>query len=157
MTALRAPDAVTREAAAWSMTQLGAAAAPATSALGQGLEDDDPVVRGLVATALSNLTALSDDVAGLLGKHLKDPDENVRMVVNNALATHGAAAKRLLPQLIAAARVPGEHRHVLRSIAMALGSIGPEARPALPVLRELEKMPLVRWQAQWAIRRIQGP
>jgi HEAT repeat protein len=125
--------------------------------VGQGLEDDDPVVRGLAAIALSQLPALPDDVADLLGKHLKDPDENVRMVVNNALAAYGSAAKRLLPQLIAAAQVPGEHRHVLRSIAVALGSIGPDARSALPVLRELESMPLVRWQAQWAIRKIQGP
>jgi hypothetical protein len=155
--ALRAPDAATREAAAWSITQLGAAAAPATAAVGQGLEDSDPVVRGLVAIALSNLAQLPNDVADLLAKHLKDPDENVRMVVNNALAAHGEAAKRLLPQLITAAQAPGEHRHVLRSIAMALGSIGPDALPALPVLRELERLPLVRWQAQWAIRKIQGP
>jgi hypothetical protein len=155
-TALRAADAATREAAAWSITQLGTTAAPGTAAVGQGLEDSDPVVRGLVAIALSNLTQLPNDVADLLGKHLQDPDENVRMVVNNALAAHGTAAKRLMPQLIAAAQVPGEHRHVLRSIAVALGSIGPEAQPALPVLRELEKAPLVRWQAQWAIRRIQG-
>ncbi|MBI3983418.1 MAG: HEAT repeat domain-containing protein, partial [Gemmatimonadetes bacterium] len=86
--------------------------------------------------------------------HLRDPDENVRMVVGNALAAHPAAAGRGMGQLIAAAQAPGEHRHVLRSVAVALGSIGPDARDALPVLRELEKMPLVRWQAQWAIRQI---
>ncbi len=154
--ALRSSDPAVREAAAWSFTQMGGSAAPAAAPLGQALEDDDPVVRGLMAIALANVDALPDDVGDRLGKHLKDGDENVRMVVNNALAVHGTVAKRLMPQLITAAQVLGEHRHVLRSVAMALGSIGPEARPALPVLRELEKMPLVRWQAQWAIRKIEG-
>ncbi len=154
--ALRDRNAAAREAAAWSLTQLSGEATPAAAALGQALEDDDPAVRGLAALALANVQALPDDVTDRLGQHLKDPDENVRMVVNNAVAAHGTAAKRLMTQLIAAAQVPGEHRHVLRSVAMALGSIGPDARVALPVLRELEKMPLVRWQAEWAIRKIEG-
>jgi hypothetical protein len=154
--ALGAPDSTLKEAAAWTMTQLATAAAPAMAALGAALEDTDPVVRGLVAITLGSVPQVSDDVADRLARHLTDPDENDRMVVADALAAHPAAAKRALPQLIVAAQVPGEHRHVLRSIAVALGSIGPDARAALPVLRALGRMPLVRWQAEWAIKQVEG-
>jgi hypothetical protein len=113
-------------------------------------------VRGLVAIALATVDPLPDAVTDDLARHLKDPDENDRMVVANALAAHPAGARRVMAELIAAAQVPGENRHVLRSIAVALGSIGPDARSALPVLRELDKMPLVRWQVEWAIKQITG-
>jgi hypothetical protein len=155
-TALAGRDPMLREAAAWTMTQLGRAATPAVAVLGGALEDPDPVVRGLVAIALANVDQLPDVVTDDLGRHLKDPDENDRMVVANALAAHPASAKRVMAQLIAAAQVPSENRHVLRSIAVALGSIGPDARSALPVLRELDKQPLVRWQVEWAIKQITG-
>jgi len=42
-------------------------------------------------------------------------------------------------RLITAAQVPGEHRHVLRSVATALA-----------------KEPLIRWQAVAALRAIRG-
>jgi hypothetical protein len=38
----------------------------------------------------------------------------------------------------------------------ALGLIGPEARDALPQLRELAKIPRVRWAAELAIKRIEA-
>jgi hypothetical protein len=154
--ALTDQDSLVREAAAWTMTQLGRAATPAVATLGRTLEDPDPVVRGLVAIALATVDPLPDAVTDDLARHLKDPDENDRMVVANALAAHPAGAKRVMAQLIAAAEVPDENRHVLRSIAVALGSIGPDARSALPVLRELDKQPLVRWQVEWAIKQITG-
>jgi hypothetical protein len=77
------------------------------------------------------------------------------MVVANAIAAHPQVARSGMTQLIAAAQVPGQHRHVLRSIANALGAIGPDAKAALPVLREMAKQPLVRWQANAAIRSIE--
>jgi hypothetical protein len=40
--------------------------------------------------------------------------------------------------------------------ATALGAIGPEAAPALPILQEIAKQPRVRWAAEAAIRRIGG-
>ena len=57
-------------------------------------------------------------------------------------------------ELIAACEVPDQHVHVLRSLADALGAIGPAAAAALPVLRDLQKMPRVAWAATAAIRRI---
>jgi HEAT repeat protein len=52
--------------------------------------------------------------------------------------------------------VKDEQVHVLRAVAAALGSIGkPAATPALPLLRELTKMPRVRWAAESAMRKIE--
>ncbi|MHC1767967.1 MAG: DUF2961 domain-containing protein [Verrucomicrobiia bacterium] len=49
-----------------------------------------------------------------------------------------------------------EHVHALRSIAAALGNIGrPAATPALPLLRDLSRLPRVSWAAQLAIRKIE--
>jgi hypothetical protein len=58
--------------------------------------------------------------------------------------------------LIAVCDLPGQHVHVLRSAASALGMIGPDAAPALPALRKLEAIPRVRWAARAAIRQIGG-
>lgn len=152
---LRHADPAVRVAAAWVATQLGAQAEPVASALTAALADADPVVRGLAAIALQAIETLDAAAGDALIAHMADPDENVRMVVANALTAHPDVARRGKAELIAAARVPGQHRHVLRSVASALGSIGPDAKDALPLLRELAAMPLVRWQAQAAIRRIE--
>jgi hypothetical protein len=151
---LGSAQADVRAASAWALTQMEARAAPALAALGAALGDVDPVVRGLAAIALRNLQALDAPVGDTLLAHLRDQDENVRMVVANAIAAHPDVARRGKAQLIAAAQAPGEHRHVLRSVATALGTIGPDARDALPVLRQLSAQPLVRWQAEAAIRAI---
>ena len=55
-----------------------------------------------------------------------------------------------------ACRVEGQHPHVLRSLADALGLIGPEARESLPVLHDLAKIPRVRWAAELAMKRIEA-
>jgi hypothetical protein len=152
---LKHPNPDVRVAAAWAFTQMGRDASGATDALATAMSDSSPVVRGLAAIALRDVNDVSDAIADTLASHLADPDENVRMVTANALAGHPTAAKREMPKLIAAAGRP-DHRHVLRSVALALGSIGPDAKDALPVLRELEKTPLIRWQAQWSLRKIEG-
>ena len=57
---------------------------------------------------------------------------------------------------MAACSVTDEQIHVLRACAAALGEIGkPAATPALPLLRELAKMPRVRWAAERAIKAIE--
>ena len=45
---------------------------------------------------------------------------------------------------------------VQRSVANALGAIGPDAKAAVPALRELAKIPRVRWAADLAIKKIGG-
>jgi hypothetical protein len=125
--------------------------------LGQALTSDpDPITRGLAALALrdkgsSALSALSALEAGL-----KDSDVCVRMMSANVIAAIGKGAAPAVPALITAGSVKDEQVHVLRSIATALGSIGkPAAAPALPLLKELAKIPRVRWAAESAIRKIE--
>ena len=154
--ALKSPNADVRIAAAWTLTQMGASASTSSASWGLSMADPDPIVRGLIAIALRYSTPLPTAIGDTLIAHLKDPDENVRMVVANALAAHPDVAKKGLNELIAAAMVPWQHRHVLRSIADALGAIGPDAKPALPALEQMMKQPLVRWQASAAIRAIGG-
>jgi hypothetical protein len=156
--ALSAPGEEVREAAAWSLTQAGTAAAPAVPALTRAMGDADPIVRGLAALALRDAgsTAAAPALDTLIA-HLSDADENVRMMSAQAIAIHGPRAAPAIAALIAIAQTPGQHPHVLRSVADALGLIGAAAREALPALRELQKIPRVRWAADLAIKRIGTP
>jgi len=45
---------------------------------------------------------------------------------------------------------------VLQAAAEALGRIGKAARPAIPALRDLERVPRAKWAADLAIARIEG-
>lgn len=118
--------------------------------------EPDPVLRGLAAVALRDcrkeaLPALVALVAGL-----KDPELSVRMMSANAIAAIGKEAAPAVAELITAGSATGEHVHVLRSVAAALGAIGkPAAEPALPLLKQLRKVPRVQWAAEDAIRKIE--
>jgi len=72
----------------------------------------------------------------------------------NAIGALGAKAERAVPALVVAAGARDEQVHVLRSVAEALGAIGPAAAPGLPALEALAKIPRVRWAAEAAIRKI---
>jgi len=125
--------------------------------LGQALTSDpDPVARGLAATALRDRGKTALPALPSLITALTDRDVCVRMMSANAIAAIGREAFQAAPALIAAGSVRGEQVHVLRSIAAALGCIGkPAATPALPLLRELAKIPRVQWAAESAIRQIE--
>ncbi len=127
------------------------------SALGQALTSGpDPVSRGLAALALRDKGRAALPALPALTAGLKDGDVCVRMMSANALAALGPEAAPAVSALIAAGSVQGEQVHVLRAVAAALGSIGkPAATPALPLLRDLAKLPRVRWAAEAAIRRIE--
>jgi hypothetical protein len=122
----------------------------------RALDDPDPVIRGLAAVALRDAAGAALPALDRLIARLRDPDENVRLMSAEAIARQGKAAARAVPALMAACELPGEHVHVQRSVATALGAIGPEAAAALPCLRKLEAAPRVRWAAAAAIRRITG-
>jgi len=156
LTGLRDSNADVRQAAAWVLTQMDDAAAPAMDAMASAMEDPSQIVRGLVAIALRHVPSVNEAAGDALVSHLRDSDENVRMVVANAIAAHPDVARRGLDALMTAARVPGEHRHVLRSVATALGATGADGVGALPILRTLAEQPLVRWQAEAAIRVIEA-
>lgn len=147
-------DVFVRSAAAWRATQDKALAGLGVKQLQQAMGDASYEVRGLAAAALRTLgpravTALPALIAGV-----KDPDSGVRMMSANAMAAMGSAAAPALDPLIAAAGVIGEHVQVLRSVADALGAIGPPAARAVPVLERLRKVPRVQWNAEAALARI---
>ena len=78
------------------------------------------------------------------------------MMTAEAIGRQGTAAAPAIDPLIAACRRPGEHVHVLRSLADALGDIGPAAARAVPALKELVRIPRVEWAAALAIGKITG-
>jgi hypothetical protein len=125
--------------------------------LGQTLtSDSDPVNRGLAAVALRDRGKASLPALSALMVGLKDGDVCVRMMCANALAAICQEAAPAVPALIAAGSVKDEQVHVLRAVANALGNIGkPAATPALTLLKELARIPRVRWAAESAIRKIE--
>jgi hypothetical protein len=126
------------------------------SDLAKALQDPNAVTRGLAAMALRDRGAEAKAALPQLTAALKDPDPNVRMMSGNAIAAIGKDAAPAVQALIAACSVKDEQIHVLRACASALGAIGrPAATPALPVLKELSKMPRVKWAADRAIQNIE--
>jgi hypothetical protein len=148
--ALHDSDAWVRQAAAWRLTQAPRVAAAASADLVSALRDSDAVVRGLAALALAGSPA----ALPALTASLRDPDVNVRLASAETISTFGRAARPALDALIAAADTPGEHVHVQRSVAKALGEIGPDAARAVPVLEKLRRIPRVEWAAAAALRKI---
>ena len=128
------------------------------SDLAKALQDPNPVTRGLAAMALRDRGAEAKAALPQLTAALKDPDPNVRLMSGNAIAAIGKDAAPAVPALIAACSVKDEQIHVLRACASALGAIGkPAATPGLPILKELSKMPRVKWAADRAIQQIEKP
>jgi HEAT repeat protein len=154
--ALADPDPYVREAAVWVVTQMRTQASVFASQLSRSLSDQDPLVRGLAALALRNAGSSALPFLNALVAALKDTDANVRMMSADAIARQGKSGLPALSALIEAGQVEGEQVPVLRNVAAALGAIGPEAAPALPVLKKLQVHPRIRWSAEAAMRQITG-
>ena len=88
----------------------------------------------------------------MLIARLKDDEVGVRMIAAQAIGR--LRDPSTLDALMAAGNASGQHVHVLRSIADALGVLGRAAAPALPLLKELAKQSRVRWAAEAAMRKI---
>lgn len=151
-TSLADGDADIRAAAAWSLTQVSAVAQASIADLTKALSDADHVVRGLAAIALRNTGATAAPAKAALVARLQDDEVGVRMVALQALGSLRDAS--LVDTYIATGREQGQAVHVLRAVADALGALGPAARPALPLLADLEKLPRVQWAARAARKRI---
>ncbi len=156
-TALGADNDRVRRAALQVVIERGHLQAVPVLLFGDLLSDPDAEVRGLAAVALRELGPAGEAVMQDLIAALSDPDENVRIAAADAIATKGPPAIVAIPALVRACQVKGEEVHVQRSLVSALGAIGPPAREALPVLRELAKVPRVSWPAEAAILEIEGP
>ncbi len=120
----------------------------------KSLGDNDAVIRGVAALALRDMGSAAAKALLPLAETLKDSDTGVRMVAADAIARQGRSALPVLDALIAAGGRAGENVHVQRSVAIALGAIGPPAAKAVPMLHELEKIPRVTPTATTAIRQI---
>jgi len=152
--ALESSDPLVREAGAAQIGSNRDRAVSAVPELSKALSDADPVVRGLAALGLRAAGAAALPALDPLIALLADPDPNVRLMSANAIGALGAKAERAVPALVVAAGARDEQVHVLRSVAEALGAIGPAAAPGLPALEALAKIPRVRWAAEAAIKRI---
>ena len=149
---LGAPYDEVREAAAWSLGQISSL--DATAPLIAALDDQDHVVRGLAALALRQRGTTAAPARDALLARLGDPEVGVRMMAAQAIGR--LKDPSTIDALVAACKVPDQQVHVLRSLADALGAMGPAASAALPTLRDLTKIPRVEWAAKAAIRRING-
>ncbi len=152
---LKDQDPYVRQAAAWRATQDAVLASRGNQLLAESLTDPSAKVRGLAVAALRPLGASNVPLVASIATLLKDPEMGVRMMAAEALASMGKRAAPALPALLAACEILDQHVHVQRSLANALGAIGPEARAGLPVLRRFQKIPRVQWNADAAIKRVE--
>lgn len=120
------------------------------------LKTGDAVERGVAALALRDLGAGAKAALPALAKALQDRDTGVRMTAADAIARQGHEALVVMDALITAGEVKGEDAQVQRSVAIALGGIGPDAAKALSMLAELEKIPRVQATATTAMRQIRS-
>jgi D-arabinan exo alpha-(1,3)/(1,5)-arabinofuranosidase (non-reducing end) len=153
-TALRDRDVDVRVAAAWAFSQVGPRAAPEVSALEKSLTDSDATVRSLSAVALRSIGLSAKDAIPALISALKDPAACVRAPAAEALGNMGASAKMAVKPLSESLLASGQETFVLRSVATALGNIGPEAASGIPALQRAMSMHRVTGSAQEAILKI---
>lgn len=147
-------DASVRTASAWALAQMGAAGAAAVPALENALADANPRLRSLAAIALRSMGAQASAALPGLIKALDDPDAFVRAPAAEALGAMGAAAVPAVDPLTRRLSSAGEQVYVQRSIATALGNIGPAASAAIPALQQALKRPRVSYTAQEALLKI---
>jgi D-arabinan exo alpha-(1,3)/(1,5)-arabinofuranosidase (non-reducing end) len=154
--ALHDPDTQTRAAAAWALSQIGPNGAAAVPVLAQTLSDPSPRVRSLAAVALKSMGQKAAPDLPELIRALDDPVVYVRCPAADALGAIGPAAKAAVQPLVKRLMVQNEEAYVLESVVAALGDMGPEAKPALPALREARSRYRVTATIDEAILKIEG-
>jgi hypothetical protein len=126
-----------RAAAIASLGKIGAAAPKAIQGLIEGLSDQDSLIRGLSALALKSIGPKAAAAVIKLSGALDDPVESVRVSAAEALGEIGPAAGPAAHALALKIVDKKEGRFVFRESMLALGKIGPDAKEALPELREV--------------------
>ena len=102
------------------------------------LEDRDARVRHVAVLGIQYMGAKPDAAVPALCKLLSDPDDWVRGSALIALGLMGSKAKPAVPAFIATLRF-GTNEHIVgirATAAWALGEVGPDARMAVPWLRQ---------------------
>jgi len=136
MIALRDGEGPARAAAASALGRLGAAAAPAISALVDALRDSQDSARAAAAEALGRLG--DQRAIPALVQSLRDPSADVRGRSAGALGEIGGPAAVAIPKLLETLHDP---ESLVRATAVeALGRIRPLGTPALLArLNELDR------------------
>jgi HEAT repeat protein/lysophospholipase L1-like esterase len=146
-----------RVTAARALARLGPAAHGAAPALASLLADGSPVVRATAARALGAIGPLPTNTQLALVARLGDADERVRWRATESLEEtelDPTVCLEPLTRILTDRRSPGHP-----SAARVLGTLGPEAAPAVPALVMAldDPSPPVRARAAWALGRIGAP
>jgi HEAT repeat protein len=147
--ALIDPDVRVRAHAVATMQSLAVCPRNLAPLLIVALQDPDKKVRAEAAKGLNQLGAVNKDVIPALVRALKDDELSVRRVAAGAIGNcarlgYRAEVKIAVPALIEMLKDkrPGRDEYgddVRVYAALALGEIGPDARPSLPVLLDIVK------------------
>jgi outer membrane protein assembly factor BamB len=152
--ALRDEDSMVAADAARALGALHERASPSVRALVTALSHEEPHVRIYAAEALSSIGPSAAAATMDLARALRDPIPGVRWAAGEALAGIGPPAHSAVPQLIEALK--DQFLYVRICAAEALGSIGPKAQTAREALKAAANDPVLRYQAEWALNRIEG-
>jgi Protein of unknown function (DUF2961)/HEAT repeats/HEAT repeat/PBS lyase HEAT-like repeat len=155
--ALTEKDEGLREAAAWSLGQIGPrAAGQAVPALAKALTDESAKVRCVAAIGLREMGVKAAPAIPELIHALDDPVNYVRASAATAFGAMGEAAQPAVGALAAKLMLQGEDGFVQLNSAYALGDIGPAAKDALPALQHALATRRAEAAAEAAILKIQG-
>jgi hypothetical protein len=135
--AMRNESTEVRAAVITSLGKIGAADPKAIEGLIEGLSDQDSRIRGLSALALKSIGPKGAPAVSKLSESLDDPVESVRVSAAEALGEIGPAAGPAAHALARKIVDRKEGRFVFRESMLALSKIGPNAKDALPELREV--------------------
>jgi HEAT repeat protein len=162
---LEDPDPNTRREAALALSKMGLAARTAVLALARALEDEEPWVRMNAAHALAWLKTEARPAIPALTKALQDRSNRMTLAfthtIQEAAVVALGRASAGTPEAVATlteALQTADSEGMRSAAALALGHVGPEARPAVPLLRALLQDPSreVRRVAANSLRQIEG-
>jgi HEAT repeat protein len=130
-----------RRQAAFTVGQIGLDKDVSLPALTKALADKNELVRSAAARALGSTRLLRDDVMPILVGLLSDPSEEVQWAAILSLGRFGSSAKTAVPLIHKIARATGqtgpgrgEDSSLRAACVTTLGSIGPPAQEAAPLL-----------------------
>jgi HEAT repeat protein len=162
----RDPEPRLRVEAALALSKMRPASQRAVPALAEALGDEDPQVRMYAVIALAGLGRASRPAVPALTAALQD--ETNETYVNTftftiqeeaaiALGRATAGTPQAVPVLMETLRASPSDG-LRQAATRALGTVGAEARPAVPLLRALlrDKGPVPRWVVEDALLEIEG-
>jgi HEAT repeat protein len=159
-------DFIVRGEASLALSKMAPASEPAVPALAQALSDEHPVIRMNAATALFRLREKARAATPTLVKTIKDESNQTNLnafvvtVQEQMVLTLGrvsAGTDEGVPALTATLN-DAVTNSMRRAATRALGFVGPDAKPALPLLTPLADSAddALRAEAREAIRKIEG-